>query len=95
MISSAGASSPGSVADDEIPSKPYAGKFDPKAIIKKATAGAAASMTTLGKGVPKSGQTQASATLKSMASGMKADKLPTVGSRTMKGMEPGFPFMCT
>ncbi|TVY89645.1 Pre-mRNA-processing ATP-dependent RNA helicase [Lachnellula willkommii] len=53
---------------------PYAGKFDPKAIAKKAVA---SSSSTLGKDLPLKGSTKASATLNSSVKGLQADKKPT------------------
>ncbi|CAG8978233.1 hypothetical protein HYALB_00010724 [Hymenoscyphus albidus] len=55
---------------------PYAGKFDPKAIAKKAVANST-STSTLGKDVPFKELTKASATLNSSVKGLQADKKPT------------------
>ncbi|KAH8663118.1 pre-mRNA-processing ATP-dependent RNA helicase-like protein PRP5 [Tricladium varicosporioides] len=53
---------------------PYAGKFDPKAIAKKAVA---SSNSALGKDLPLKELTKASATLSSSVKGLQADKKPT------------------
>ncbi|KAH6678360.1 putative Pre-mRNA-processing ATP-dependent RNA helicase prp5 [Halenospora varia] len=53
---------------------PYAGKFDPKAIAKKAVA---SSSSSLGKDLPLKELTKASATLSSSVKGLQADKKPT------------------
>ncbi|KAI9800096.1 MAG: pre-mRNA processing RNA-helicase [Sarcosagium campestre] len=59
---------------------PYAGKFDPKAIVRKAASGASAN-STLGNDVPLPGNVKASATLTSTATGLKADKQSLAGSK--------------
>ncbi|KAI9779038.1 MAG: pre-mRNA processing RNA-helicase [Peltula sp. TS41687] len=57
----------------------YTGKFDPKAIVKKATA-ASTAPTTLGTDISISGLAKASAALPPSGTGLKADKVNTVGS---------------
>lgn len=52
--------------------KPYAGKFDPKAIVKRATTGAA-SATKLGTDIALPGVAKTSATLNSISTGPKAN----------------------
>lgn len=64
---------------------PYAGKFDPKAIAKKAVA-SSSSTTTLGKDLPLKELTKASATLTSSVKGLQADKKTTAFNSTSKGM---------
>ncbi|KAI9769457.1 MAG: pre-mRNA processing RNA-helicase [Candelina submexicana] len=59
---------------------PYAGKFDPKAIVKKATASSTGATTTLGKDVPLPQVIKASATLNSSVTGMKADNVVIAAS---------------
>ncbi|KAI4137955.1 MAG: hypothetical protein L6R39_007031 [Caloplaca ligustica] len=59
-------------SDDASP-KPYAGKFDPKAIVKKATSGSA-STTKLGTDVALPEIAKASATLNSASTGPKANQ---------------------
>jgi ATP-dependent RNA helicase DDX46/PRP5 len=68
---------------DAVP-KAYAGKFDPKAIIKKATA-TTVTTVTLGTDVPLPGQAKASATLKPPASGLKADTSSSAGIKSSTG----------
>ncbi|KAH9212585.1 Pre-mRNA-processing ATP-dependent RNA helicase prp5 [Leptodontidium sp. 2 PMI_412] len=62
---------------------PYAGKFDPKAIAKKAVA-SSSSTTTLGKDLPLKELTKASATLTSSVKGLQADKKTTAFNSTSK-----------
>jgi ATP-dependent RNA helicase DDX46/PRP5 len=62
---------------------PYAGKFDPKAIAKKAVA---SSSSTLGNDLPLKELTKASATLTSSVKGLQADKKPTAFNSNSKGM---------
>jgi ATP-dependent RNA helicase DDX46/PRP5 len=64
---------------------PYAGKFDPKAIAKKAV-GISSSGNTLGKDLPLKELTKASATLTSSVKGLQADKKPTAFNSTTKGI---------
>ena len=61
-------------ASGEASPVPYAGKFDPKAIAKRATA-ATAALTTLGKDValPETAKARVSATLNPSTAGLKAD----------------------
>jgi ATP-dependent RNA helicase DDX46/PRP5 len=61
---------------------PYAGKFDPKAIAKKAVA---SSSSTLGNDLPLKELTKASATLTSSVKGLQADKKPTAFSSSSNG----------
>ncbi|KAI9816392.1 MAG: pre-mRNA processing RNA-helicase [Thelocarpon impressellum] len=69
------------IVDGTTPATTYSGKFDPKAIAKKAT-GASAATDALGKDVPLPGIAKASATLKPPATGLKADKSSAAGSRS-------------
>ncbi|KAG4442771.1 pre-mRNA processing RNA-helicase [Cadophora sp. M221] len=62
---------------------PYAGKFDPKAIAKKAVA-SSSSTSTLGKDLPLKELTKASATLTSSVKGLQADKKITAFNSTSK-----------
>ncbi|KAH7403383.1 putative Pre-mRNA-processing ATP-dependent RNA helicase prp5 [Cadophora sp. MPI-SDFR-AT-0126] len=62
---------------------PYAGKFDPKAIAKKAVANSS-STSTLGKDLPLKELTKASATLTSSVKGLQADKKTTAFNSTSK-----------
>ncbi|KAE8453709.1 pre-mRNA processing RNA-helicase [Mollisiaceae sp. DMI_Dod_QoI] len=62
---------------------PYAGKFDPKAIAKKAVTNSS-SANTLGKDLPLKELTKASATLPSSVKGLQADKKPTAFNSTSK-----------
>jgi ATP-dependent RNA helicase DDX46/PRP5 len=78
--SPASPSTPNSVASPA----PYAGKFDPKAIAKKAAANSTAT-STLGKDLPLKELTKASATLPSSVKGLQADKKPTAFSSTSNG----------
>lgn len=73
---------------------PYAGKFDPKAIAKKAVA-SSNSGSTLGKGIPIKELTKASATLTSTVKGLQADKKPTAFNSTSKGTSPDPNFILT
>ncbi|RDW88840.1 hypothetical protein BP6252_00872 [Coleophoma cylindrospora] len=63
---------------------PYAGKFDPKAIAKKAVANST-SASTLGKDLPLKELSKASATLP-VAKGLQADKKPTAFNSSSNGM---------
>lgn len=74
--------SPATPASLEAPT-PYAGKFDPKAIAKKAGA-SSGSATTLGKDLPLKELTKASATITSVK-GLQADKKITALNSTSKG----------
>jgi len=77
--------SPGTPGTPAIVSpKPYAGKFDPKAIAKKAVA-SSNSNTALGKDIALKGLTKASATLPSTVNGIQADKKPTAFNSTSNG----------
>lgn len=75
-ISSTAASprSPATV-DGEASPTPYAGKFDPKAIVKKATSGSSTA-TKLGTDIALPEIAKASATLNSTNAGLKANKSP-------------------
>jgi len=64
---------------------PYAGKFDPKAIAKKAVA---SSSSTLGNDLPLKELTKASATLTSSVKGLQADKKPTAFNSSSNGEFP-------
>jgi ATP-dependent RNA helicase DDX46/PRP5 len=64
---------------------PYAGKFDPKAIAKKAAASSGA-IGTLDKDIPAKELAKASATLPSATKGFQADKNITALSSSSKGM---------
>lgn len=66
---------------------PYAGKFDPKAIAKKAAANSSTA-NTLGKDLPLTELSKASATLTSSVKGLQADKKPTAFNSTSKGSSP-------
>lgn len=61
--------------DEEAFPTPYAGKFDPKAIVKKATSGSSTT-TKLGTDIALPEIAKASATLNSTNAGLKANKLP-------------------
>ncbi|KAI4266045.1 MAG: hypothetical protein L6R38_008997 [Xanthoria sp. 2 TBL-2021] len=65
-------SSEASEVNEGASPKPYAGKFDPKAIVKKATTGAA-SATKLGTDIALPELAKTSATLKSLSTGPKAN----------------------
>ncbi|KUJ20615.1 pre-mRNA-processing ATP-dependent RNA helicase-like protein PRP5 [Mollisia scopiformis] len=71
--------SPAAVASPQ----PYAGKFDPKAIAKKAVANSS-SANTLGTDLPLEELTKASATLPSSVKGLQADKKPTAFNSSSK-----------
>lgn len=71
---------------DLAPPTNYAGKFDPKAIAKKAVA-SSSSAHTLGKDLPLKELSKASATLTSTVKGLQADKKPTAFSSTSKGKQ--------
>lgn len=60
---------------------PYAGKFDPKAIAKKA-ATSSNSASALGREIPLKDLSKASATLTSTVKGLQADKKPTAFNST-------------
>ncbi|KAK0104537.1 pre-mRNA processing RNA-helicase [Cadophora gregata] len=62
---------------------PYAGKFDPKAIAKKAVANSS-STSAIGKDLPLKELTKASATLTSSVKGLQADKKTTAFNSTSK-----------
>ncbi|QSZ30346.1 hypothetical protein DSL72_004869 [Monilinia vaccinii-corymbosi] len=68
---------------DLAPPTNYAGKFDPKAIAKKAGAGSS-SAHALGKDLPLKELSKASATLTSTVKGLQADKKPTAFNSTSK-----------
>jgi ATP-dependent RNA helicase DDX46/PRP5 len=63
---------------------PYAGKFDPKAIAKKAVA-SSNSVNALGNDLPLKELSKASATLTSSVKGLQADKKPTAFNSTSIG----------
>lgn len=77
--------SPATPASLESPA-PYAGKFDPKAIAKKAVSSSSAG-SALGKDLPLKELTKASATLSSSVKVLQADKKPTAFNSTSKGTE--------
>jgi ATP-dependent RNA helicase DDX46/PRP5 len=64
---------------------PYAGKFDPKAIAKKAAIGSTHAATALGKDIPVKELAKASATLPSSVKGLQADKKPSAFSSASSG----------
>ena len=68
---------------------PYAGKFDPKAIAKKAVA-SSSSVTTLGKDIPLKEISKTSATLTSKVKGLQADKKPTAFNSTSEGTKSDY-----
>lgn len=74
--------SPATPASLESPA-PYAGKFDPKAIAKKAVSSSSAG-SALGKDLPLKELTKASATLSSSVKVLQADKKPTAFNSTSK-----------
>jgi len=75
--------SPGTASNDSP--VPYAGKFDPKAIAKKAVA--ASSVTnTLGEHIPLKNLSKVSATLNPTVKGLQADTKSTAFSSTPKGI---------
>ena len=84
--SPAAATSPGSPATPLSPAvaMPYAGKFDPKAIAKRATASSAV-VNALGKDVPIKGLAKASAVVPSTVKGLQADKKPTASPNANTG----------
>jgi ATP-dependent RNA helicase DDX46/PRP5 len=77
--------SPASPASIASP-KPYAGKFDPKAIAKKAVANSGTG-SALGKDLPLKEITKASATLSSAVKVLQADKKPTAFNSPSKGIK--------
>jgi len=82
--------SPDSSATESVDTLPvpYAGKFDPKAIAKRATA-ASAALTTLGKDVALPETAKASATLSPSTTVLKADSSATGSiSSTGKRLSP-------
>jgi len=64
---------------------PYAGKFDPKAIAKKAVLSSNV-VNLLGKDIPLKDLSKASATLNSSVKGLQADKKPTAFNSTSNGI---------
>ncbi|CZT01586.1 probable Pre-mRNA-processing ATP-dependent RNA helicase prp5 [Rhynchosporium agropyri] len=79
VASPASPTTPNSIASPA----PYAGKFDPKAIAKKAVA-SSSSASTLGKDLPLQELTKASATLTSSIKGLQANKTTTAFNSTSK-----------
>ncbi len=75
-------------ANGGVSPKPYAGKFDPKAIAKKATSGSAGA-TKLGTDVALPEIAKASATLNSASTGPKANQ--TIASAKSSSGRPPFP----
>jgi ATP-dependent RNA helicase DDX46/PRP5 len=78
---------------DENPPAAYAGKFDPKAIAKKAAASAPTGATTLGRDVALPDVTKTSATLTPSATRLKADSSTastssSTGKREIFGLPP-------
>jgi ATP-dependent RNA helicase DDX46/PRP5 len=78
--------SPSGINGDASPPR-YTGKFDPKAIARKATVSATGS-TTLGKDVPLPEIAKASATSTSSAAGLMADKTSIAASSSSTGINP-------
>ncbi|RDL41968.1 uncharacterized protein BP5553_01947 [Venustampulla echinocandica] len=76
--------SPGTPTTAASPA-PYAGKFDPKAIAKKAVA-SSNNANAMGKDLPLKELTKASATLPSSVKGLQADKKPTAFNSNSNGM---------
>ena len=80
-----GSPSPASPASPGTPKivspEPYAGKFDPKAIAKKAVSNSSGA-SMLGKDMPIKELSKASATLTSSVKGLPADKKPTAFNST-------------
>jgi ATP-dependent RNA helicase DDX46/PRP5 len=64
---------------------PYAGKFDPKAIAKKATANSSAAVT-LGRDIPVKELAISPAVLPHTVKGLQADKMPTAFTSSSPGM---------
>ena len=82
------AESPLSPASSSIASPaPYAGKFDPKAIAKKAAA-SSNTANALGREIPLKELSKASATLTSTVKGLHADKKPAAFNSTSNGTDP-------
>jgi ATP-dependent RNA helicase DDX46/PRP5 len=80
--------SPLSPASSNIASPvPYAGKFDPKAIAKKASA-SSNNASALGREIPLHELSKASATLTSTVKGLQADKKPTAFNSASNGTNP-------
>lgn len=77
-------SSPGSPSPALASPTPYAGKFDPKAIIKKATANSTAT-AALGNEVPVKELSKAPASFKSTGNGLKADRKPAAFASSSTG----------
>ena len=69
------------LAEEDAPPVPYAGKFDPKAIAKKAT-GNFTGVAKLGTDVALPDNIKASATTNSSNAGLKADKTVASASAT-------------
>ena len=76
--------SPATASGDASP-VPYAGKFDPKAIVKRAMAGSVG-LTALGKDVALPETAKGSATLSASTTGMKADS-SAAGSSSSTGKQ--------
>jgi ATP-dependent RNA helicase DDX46/PRP5 len=89
--------SPASPATPSTPNvdspAPYAGKFDPKAIAKKAVA-SSSSANALGNDLPLKELSKASATLTSSVKGLQADKKQTAFNSTSIGMFSSPDFRC-
>ena len=73
-----------STPEPDDSSKPYAGKFDPKAIARKATANSAAP-TTLGTDISVPGLAKAAPTSTPSGAGVKADKTSAAGPNPSNG----------
>ncbi|CAD6446521.1 67851b27-e506-41e2-8e7a-972f5d02c137 [Sclerotinia trifoliorum] len=71
------------ISGDLAPPTNYAGKFDPKAIAKKAVA-SSSSAHALGRDLPLKELSKTSATLTSTVRGLQADKKPTAFNSTSK-----------
>jgi len=78
---------------DVTPSTPYAGKFDPKAIAKKAVASTNAAKA-LGEDVSLKELSKASAALNPMVNGTLADKKPTVTNSLTKSKFSNPSYQC-
>lgn len=69
---------------------PYAGKFDPKAIAKKAAA-SSSTASALGKEIPVKELAKVSAALPPTVKGLQADKKPTAFTSSSTGMGSSVP----
>ena len=71
--------SPATVAEPASP-RPYAGKFDPKAIVKKATTNSASAASKLGTDILLPGQIKASVSSTSTTAGVSANQTTATGT---------------